>query len=366
MARLARAKLRSERYDECITGMLVAVLCALAGEEDLFLVLSLLGLVQLEAYEELITPTILEGVYPTYNLFYAIGGMDFKELFRFEKPHFRQLLYELELPKCIEIYRGGYGVTRVPADIALAVTIWRLACPTTLIRDRLFWGIAEQMICEIFNLTIEAIYDRWGHLVDELQHEAILPKIDIFCQAIHAKGGLLTRCWGFIDRTVRAIAKPRRNQRLWYNGWKRKHALKYQGADIPDGIIRQLWGSMLGRRHDIAMMGQSSLLQHLEQWFNDAAGTPYYLYGDPAHPVPPWLLAPYKGVLTPLQQAFNTNMSAVRVTVEWGFGKRRRLGKQYAVAGILTNCHSCFYGNSTFKYFGVKPPSLTSYLNSEG
>ncbi|CAB1110299.1 unnamed protein product [Ectocarpus sp. CCAP 1310/34] len=82
MACLARAKLRYERNDEFITVMLVAVLCALAGEEDLVLVLSLLGLVQLEAYEELIAPTILEGVYPTYNLFNATGGMDFKELFQ--------------------------------------------------------------------------------------------------------------------------------------------------------------------------------------------------------------------------------------------------------------------------------------------
>lgn len=273
----------------------------------------------------------------------------------------------------------------MPAYLALAVTMWRMACPTTLLRDRLFWGIAEQMICDIFNLTIEAIFDRWGHLVNQLQHEAILPKIEMFCEAIQERGAPLARCWGFIDGTIRAIARPQRHQRLWYNGWKRKHALKYQAVDSPDGIIRMLWGPMLGRRHDVAMLGQSALIQHLQQWFNDAAGIPYYLYGDPAYQVSPWLMTPYKGVLNQLQQTFNARMSGVRVSVEWGFGKvvalwpyvdyakkqqvalsAAGLGKQYAVAGILTNCHSCFYGNTTSKYFGVDPPSLHSYLHGEG
>ncbi|CAB1120410.1 unnamed protein product [Ectocarpus sp. CCAP 1310/34] len=264
---------------------------------------------------------------------------------------------EHDFAPCVcSVNRGGFGVSRVPIDLALAVTIWRLACPTTLIRDRLFWGIAEQMICDIFNLTIEAIFDRWGHLVNQLQHDAILSKIDM----------------GFVDGTIRAISRPKRNQRLWYNGWKRKHALKYQAIDTPDGIIRMLWGPILGRRHDVAMVGESGLLQDLQQWFNDAAGTPYYVFGDPAYSLSPWLLAPYKGVLNAFEQAFNTAMSSVRVSVKWGFGKivalwpACGLGKQYAVAGILTNCHSSFYRNNTSFYFGVKPPSLRSYLNGEG
>ena len=40
-----------------------------------------------------------------YDFFEVIGGFDFKELLRFEKAHFRQLLHELELPDVIEIAR---------------------------------------------------------------------------------------------------------------------------------------------------------------------------------------------------------------------------------------------------------------------
>ncbi|CAB1105421.1 unnamed protein product [Ectocarpus sp. CCAP 1310/34] len=280
--------------------------------------------------------------------------------------------------------RGGFGMSRFPTEVSFGLTLWRLACPTTLLRDRLFWGIGEAMMCEIFNLKIEAIYERWGHLVDQLQHEAILPNVDIFCAAIHAKGAPLDRRWAFIDGTIKAIARRSRKQRLWYNGWKRKHALKYQAVDTPDGIIRQLWGPMLGRRHDVSLLGESGLLQYMQQWFNDA-GNPYYIDGDPAFPLSPWLIIGYKGLLTQEQRDFNSDMSSCRVTVEWGFAKvvalwpfvdyaKKQqvalfacgLGKRYSVAGLLTNCRSCLYGNSTSKFIGVRPPTLERYLSGEG
>lgn len=142
---------------------------------------------------------------------------------------------------------------------------------------------------------------------------------------------------------------------------------------------------MVGRRHDVTLLGQSGLLAFLEEWFNDAEGIPYYIYGDPAYQMSTWLMSPFRGLLTPAQQLFNASMSSCRVTVEWGFGKIVALwpyvdyvkkqqvglsaagvGKQYAVAGILTNCHSFFYGNSTSKFFKVSTPSLRSYLHGQG
>lgn len=78
-------------------------------------------------------------------------------------------------------HRGGRGSSRVPVELALGVTLWRLKCPASLLRDRIMWELTETTIAKTFDLTIDAIYDRWGHL-HELQHEAILPKIDMFCQ----------------------------------------------------------------------------------------------------------------------------------------------------------------------------------------
>ncbi|CAN0154819.1 unnamed protein product, partial [Laminaria digitata] len=138
---------------------------------------------------------------------------------------------------------------------------------------------------------------------------------------------------------------------------------------------------MLGRRHDVTLLGQSGLLACLQQWFNDEEGSAYYIYGDPAYQISPWLMAPFNGALTAEEEVFNAAMSSCRVTVEWGFSKKVGLwpyvdnvkkqqmglstcglGKQYAVAGILTNCHPGFYANSTSKYFRVRPPSLRRYL----
>lgn len=63
MARLAKGRLRYERYKECMQVMAVAMFCALFEEEELFVMMIMFGAMQLEAYEELVAPTTLEGVY---------------------------------------------------------------------------------------------------------------------------------------------------------------------------------------------------------------------------------------------------------------------------------------------------------------
>lgn len=49
-----------------------------------------------------------------------------------------------------------------------------------------------------------------------------------FASAVHAKGGPLTQCIGFINGTVRPIARPIVNQRIMYSGHKRVHCIKFQ------------------------------------------------------------------------------------------------------------------------------------------
>ncbi|CAB1101203.1 unnamed protein product [Ectocarpus sp. CCAP 1310/34] len=67
MARLHRARMGHERYAECMRILLLAAVC--------------------EA---------LDGM--RYDFMEVLGGFDFKELLRFEKPNFRRLLAALELP----------------------------------------------------------------------------------------------------------------------------------------------------------------------------------------------------------------------------------------------------------------------------
>lgn len=64
-------------------------------------------------YQQLISPTTLPGLLPTHDFLEVIGGFDFKELFRFEKHHFRQLLVLLELPQHVEISRYETAVSNL-------------------------------------------------------------------------------------------------------------------------------------------------------------------------------------------------------------------------------------------------------------
>lgn len=105
MARLQRAKIRHQRWARCTRIIMLALVAELAGEEDVFLVTALLAIRQLMLYRELVAHTTLPGIYPHLDFYQEIGGFDFWELFRFEKPHFLILLEELQLPDAIEIFR---------------------------------------------------------------------------------------------------------------------------------------------------------------------------------------------------------------------------------------------------------------------
>ena len=73
---------------------------------------------------------------------------------------------------------------------------------------------------------MDDIFNRHKHLLESLN--LVWLDLDRFADAIHAKGAPLDRCWGFIDGTVRQIARPVRNQRIMYSGHKRVHCIKFQ------------------------------------------------------------------------------------------------------------------------------------------
>ena len=111
-------------------------------------------------------------------------------------------------------------------------------------------------------------------------------------------------------------------------------------------------------------------------------GDPYVVYGDPAYGLSHNILAPFRGAhLTVRQKQFNTRMSKVRTSVEWGFRKicqyfsfldfkknlkvlLQPVGKCYLVACILINCHTCLYGSVTSSYFNIDPPNLEKCLTN--
>ena len=135
-----------------------------------------------------------------------------------------------------------------------------------------------------------------------------------------------------------------------------------------------------GKKHDASMLVDSNLLHELEQNAFSPTGKPMCVFGDPAYPLRVHLQAPFRhGILTPMMEGYNAEMSSVRVTVEWLFGdiindfkfldfkKNLKIGlssvgKMYLVCALLNNAITCLYGNSTSEFFGLNPPSLQDYF----
>ncbi|KAH9124894.1 hypothetical protein AeMF1_004412 [Aphanomyces euteiches] len=195
--------------------------------------------------------------------------------------------------------------------------------------------------------------------------------------AISRKTKIETNCVAFVDGTVRPIARPVYFQQEAYNGHKRVHSIKFQSLTIAHGLIISMFGPIEGRRHDVALLRESNLGSN----WRAAVPEGHYIYGDPAYPLRPWLLSPYKAArLTAKQALYNSRMSSVRVSVEWSFGDVLRywafldyrknlkvflspVAKLYLTGVLLTNCLTCERGgNPTSLFFGVDPPELEKYL----
>lgn len=147
---------------------------------------------------------------------------------------------------------------------------------------------------------------------------------------------------------------------------------------MPNGIIANMFGAVVGRRHDGHLLAKSRLVEKLEGKFNGVQNPPY-AYGDTGYPLRKFLIVPFKGALTRREKKVNKIMSALRVSVEWGLAKivqvfpfvdfkknlkiyKQGVSKYYKVATILTNCHTCLYGSQVSDYFECDPPMLEDYL----
>jgi hypothetical protein len=236
----------------------------------------------------------------------------------------------------------------------------------------------------IYNTVLDWIYDVHGFHLTSWNQSFLSPlALEQYANAIRERGSPLVNCLGFVDGTVRQICRPGKMQRVVYNGHKRVHALKFQSVALPNGLIANLYGPVEGRRHDAGMLKDSGLLGSLELHAHNPDGQLLCLYGDPAYPLRPQLMAPYRvgdvQVLTEDMKEFNRAMSSLRVSVEWLFGdvansfkfidfkKNLKLwlsavGKFYVVAALMRNILTCLYGNTTSKYFHIDPPTIDSYL----
>ena len=303
-----------------------------------------------------------------------LSDEDCKLMFRFKKEDIYRLVGALEMPDIILANRA-----RASGLESLCLVLRRLAYPNRLYDLVPVFSRDETYLSKFFNEALEFINGRFMHLLTSLNQPWLVNELEAFTESVYEKCGVLPSCWGFIDGTLRPCCRPVYNQQVMFNGHKRVHGLKFQGVMLPNGIIGSLHGPFEGKRHDAFILNETDITTHIRN-FHKINGDPVYLYGDPAYPLMPCLMTPFRGDnLLQEQQMFNTQMSRVRQCVEWGFGKVSRIfafvdfkknlklflqpvGMYYTVATLLSNCHTCLYGSQTSTYFGLEPPQLEDYL----
>ena len=109
------------------------------------------------------------------------------------------------------------------------------------------------------------IYQQHAEKLNDRNQPMLAPgQLQIYADTIHAKGVPLDSCFGFVDGTVRRIARPKNNQLQVHHGHKRVHALRFQNVTLPNGKIVNLSGPYEGKRHDSFMLAESGLLNQMQ------------------------------------------------------------------------------------------------------
>ena len=297
--------------------------------------------------------------------------------FRFLKKDVYDLVDILRLPDVLRCY-NGLKVHRIEA---MCIFLKRYAYPCRYLDTIPRFARPVPQLCMISNLVMDFIYATWNHLLSTFNQQWLsVDNLSHFADAVYQKSGAIYNCFGFVDGTVRPVSRPRKNQRVLYNGHKKVHAIKFQSLAVPNGLIANLYGPVEGKKHDSAMLAESGLYNKLEELQALPDGSVLCKYGDSAYPYRPQLQGPFKGAnITPAQQEWNTAMSRVRVSVEWIFGdvvnylkfvdfkknlkvQLSAVGKMYMVCALLHNARCCLYGSMTSQYFGISPPNIHEYF----
>ena len=148
----------------------------------------------------------------------------------------------------------------------LCILLKRLAYPCRFTDIVYQFGRNPTALSLIFSEVLDIVYDNNHHRLDQWNPTLLRPqKMQEYADAVHAKGAPLSNCFGFIDGTLRDISRPKSNQRVVYNGHKRKHGLKFQSVVVPNGMIANLQGPYEGRKHDCSMLHETNLLNNLRQ-----------------------------------------------------------------------------------------------------
>jgi hypothetical protein len=241
--------------------------------------------------------------------------------FRFRKEELFRLYHTLRIPPFIRVNGSVHG-----GFASFLLMLRRLATPGKVSDFQFQFGHTKERVSEVFNYMIQLVWSMHGHLLSECR--MFSRHFKRYAKAIRRSGAKVKRCVGFVDGNDLPIAKPGKFERYCFSGKANYHLLKHQGFIGPNGMFLEFYGPEPGSVTDSCMLGSSGLLGR----FSSVVGLPgerghFFIYGDPAYPLGPWMMKPYGDAQpTRRERVFNVNMARRRIAVEWGFGKCKRSG----------------------------------------
>ena len=304
----------------------------------------------------------------------AFSSQECLSLFRFRPADLGRLVDLLQIDVLFPRTRFSVGSIE-----CFAIVLRRLASPARWVDLEELFGRSGAALCHIFYSTVWALMDKWGFLLCEWRVCFMRARAAFYSEKIAGSGAYLDRCVGFIDGTAIFIARPGGGlQRACYSGHKRKHALKFQNVLTPDGLFFHLFGPFEGRRHDMTLYHESGLDALLSSALV-VDGNQYYLYGDAAYMIRPWLQAAFSGLTTPEQEECNGRIKVPRTAFEWGFKDEKQtcstldyprklkigespVGLLYHTAALVWDLRCCAYGGATSTFLTCPPPRWEEYL----
>ncbi|XP_068690859.1 uncharacterized protein [Montipora foliosa] len=159
--------------------------------------------------------------------------------FRVKKRDLQILAKALQIPDTFTCYQRSV----VSGMEGLCILLRRLAYPCRYSDIIPRFGLPVPVLSMVCNDVLDFVYDTHGHRITQWNPTVLSPDdLQIYSDAVAAKGAALHDCFGFIDGTVRPICRPGEQQRILYSGHKRLHSLKFQAVALPNGLIGNLYG----------------------------------------------------------------------------------------------------------------------------
>ncbi|CAM5112850.1 unnamed protein product [Natator depressus] len=201
----------------------------------------------------------------------------------------------------------------------VAIALWKLAMPDS------YWSVGNQF--GVGKSTVGASVMQVANAIKDLLLSRVvtLGNVQVIVNGFAAIG--FPNCGGAIDGTHIPILAPE-HQASEYINRKGYFSIVLQALVDHKGRFTNINVGWPGKVHDASIFRNSGLFQKLQEGtlFPDQkiivgdVEMPMVILGDPAYPLMPWLMKPYRDSLDSSQELFNYRLSKCRMVVECAFG----------------------------------------------